>query len=277
MDNKDQICPVSDLEAGLDSAKRIDSSQVEFAIKNFKNYYSLKDSSPPDYSAEAFIVSPELMMNKIKIYIEYLNGEKFPEPLEENELRDLVFQLLGSNREKVSEKISNIYKKLEEEVEGIGGICIPLDGKKSFIFIKENRVLKMEDEDVLKHEVLHGMARKDSGDVGFKNAARWGRGLDEATTEILRLGEKYPGYSLDELCKMILRGEVVFAYQKEVAALLGALTLCSEENKFTIKEIAEYYFDSRPESGTLFEFEVLKRIPQTSQENIISYFDKYLN
>ena len=159
------------------------------------------------------------------------------------------------------------YKQqAQTEATRVGGVEIPKKGGRQLILLADPSNINIEREDIVRHELLHGLASKGFGKgtgftegigtLGIFNKVK----LNEAATEVLRIATSFPEASPKELFPEVRSGKIPVGYSREVQMLLGVLAATHLEGgkPVSFQDLANLYFgisgiDPSKASAKLFD------------------------
>lgn len=210
---------------------------VQESILRFYNKLKYDDSAKKEFSK---------LLKRLKSTDQALSGDQ-----NNRSSRDLLRkprEIIQEIRRRVLIELKK--RAISEEVRMVGGEIAFLDDGRRIIYI--NRDSGMDTKEALDHEVLHDLST-DSEASGIEAPSYEDQRyklFNEAATEILRIGEKYPDLSVPELYEKSKQGAIHVSYAPAVERLLGVIVLVNVNGvPFSVKDLSEYYFGLNNMSG----------------------------
>ncbi len=226
-------------------AELLPQIQVEKAVGHFDSVYGLS----PDVVKRASAV-PVFLVNKATM-------DRFSN-LQVQEYVEACLRLYGCLDAKETTQFIARYKNSDTRWSQPTALHAVKTTNEEAVLIQQDSILR---DKIIKHEMLHAVASKrflkGSGFhpgpsdyvEGLLNIRRNNR-LNEAATELLRIGADYPDASISELHQSVLGAEIYVFYREELLNLLRSLvaTNLPGGQPIGLHEVADCYLGKNTDS-----------------------------
>lgn len=267
-----------------DVVEHIDNYEVEALTRKIGEFYGLPSERIKNALASVYVMKNSGFTRRVDDNIVQKLRRKGisikSESSEEADLLDLFENLkTGKSLEEVKkERIKQEDEMLrlkKEHIEGMGGVAF-LKVDTRTVLIKERSNFPREVIEV--HELIHSLGvNSESGEdgelgSGFSKPNGEYHYLNEAATELLRLGFQNPDFGIEKFWEGINSGEIAVGYKSHVKRLLTAMKIASKSKKpFTIKDLAKHYFADGGE--ITLQWDLLENSPQSYHKTLLEWFD----